>query len=101
MMSERKKARPGVQVVLRVPEATRKALEVAAKTAGCSMNQAAVTRLDSGKWPSARPAEPRPTKVATPKPEKKAPLKPPAPKPDPKPVATTEKQALAEFPAAV
>lgn len=100
-MSERQKARPGVQVVLRVPESTRMALEAAAQTAGCSMNQAAVTRLDSGKWPSARPAEPKPSKVAKPKAEKKAPLKPAASKSGPKPVATTEEPALAEFPAAV
>ena len=45
-MGEKKKARPGVQVVLRVPESTRKALEAAAQTAGCSMNHAATERLD-------------------------------------------------------
>jgi hypothetical protein len=59
-MSEKKKARPGVQVVLRVPEGTRKALEVAAQTAGCSMNYAATERLDTGRWPNPRPAKPKP-----------------------------------------
>ena len=69
-MSEKKKARPGVQVVLRVPESTRKALEVAARTAGCSMNHAATERLDTGRWPG--PKAPRPKPEPKPKDAKKA-----------------------------
>lgn len=52
MSAKPKKERPGVQVVLRVPAETRKALESAAHTAGCSMNHAAITRLDTGRWPT-------------------------------------------------
>ena len=46
-----KKERPGVQVVLRVPEQTKALLVRMAREAHTSMNAAACERLATGKWP--------------------------------------------------
>jgi hypothetical protein len=46
-----KKARPGEQLVLRVPPETKALIKRAARDAFTSMNRAATTRLATGRWP--------------------------------------------------
>ena len=55
--AKQKKERPGVQVVLRVPEETKALLAKMAHEAHTSMNSAACERLVSGKWPQAKKEE--------------------------------------------
>jgi len=50
--SAKPKPRPGVQVVLRVPEQTKLLLAKMAHEAHTSMNAAACERLASGRWPA-------------------------------------------------
>lgn len=46
-----KPERPGVQVVLRVPDEVKDLLARTARAAGVSMNKAATMRLATGRWP--------------------------------------------------
>jgi len=52
-----KKERPGVQVVLRVPEETKVLLARMAHEAHTSMNAAACERIATGKWPQKKEAK--------------------------------------------
>ena len=54
------KPRPGVQVVLRTPEATKTLLARMARECGTSMNAAACERLATGKWPQPKKGEEKP-----------------------------------------
>ena len=49
--AKRKKERPGVQVVLRVPGEVRALLEKMAHEGFTSMKRAATVRLSTGRWP--------------------------------------------------